>query len=71
MSASALATQTVATTAAYVEWDVTSYVQQQKTAGASLISLGVKSTVLSDEGQTTFNSREGANKPLLIVNSRP
>jgi len=71
MSATPLATQTVATTAAYVEWDVTSYVQQQKTAGASLISLGVKSAVLSDEGQTTFNSREGANKPLLIVNSRP
>ena len=38
---------------------MTAYVQQQKTAGASAISLGVKSAVLSDEGQTTFNSREG------------
>ena len=71
MSATALATQTVATTAAYVEWDVTAYVQQQKTAGATAVSLGVKSGVLSDEGQTTFNSREGTNKPLLIISSRP
>jgi hypothetical protein len=71
MSASPLATQTVATTAAYVEWDVTAYVQQQRTAGATALTLGVKSAVLSDEGQTTFNSREGTNKPVLVISSRP
>ena len=35
MGGTALATQTVATTDAYVEWDVTAYVQAQKTAGAT------------------------------------
>jgi hypothetical protein len=35
------------------------------------VSLGVQSAVTSDEGQTTFNSREGASKPVLIIGSRP
>jgi rhamnogalacturonyl hydrolase YesR len=67
----ALATQTVGTTAGWVEWDVTTYVQQQRTAGASLLGLGVKSGVVNDEGQTTFNAREGTNKPVLVVSSGP
>jgi unsaturated rhamnogalacturonyl hydrolase len=71
MGATALATQTVGLTAGWVEWDVTAYVQQQRTAGASLLSLGVKSAVTSDEGQTSFNSREGASKPILVISSRP
>jgi fibronectin type 3 domain-containing protein len=71
MSVSPLSTQTVGLTAAYVEWDVTAYVQARKTAGAAAISLGLKSGVLSDEGQNTFNSREGTNKPILVISSRP
>jgi fibronectin type 3 domain-containing protein len=71
MGPTPLATQTVATTAAYVEWDVTTYVQQQKTAGATAVTLGVKSGVLSDEGQTTFHSKEGTNKPTLVISSKP
>jgi glucose/arabinose dehydrogenase len=66
-----LSTQTVGTTATFTEWDVTAYVQQQRTAGATAVTLGVKSGVLSDEGPSTFHSREGTNKPLLIISSRP
>jgi hypothetical protein len=69
-----LSTQTVQpTTQAFYEWDVTAYIQAQKTAGASAVTLGVKSNVLSDEGQTTFNSKEGttaANRPVLIISSK-
>jgi fibronectin type 3 domain-containing protein len=72
MSVMALSTVNVATTAAYREWDVTSYIQQQKAAGATAISLGVKSAVSSTQGQTVFNSRENAaNKPILVITSRP
>jgi glucose/arabinose dehydrogenase len=71
MSSSALVGQTVPLLATYTEWDVTTYVQQRKAAGATAISLGVKSGVLSDEGQTTFNSKEGANKPVLVIVSKP
>lgn len=70
MGASALATQSVGTADTYVEWDLTAYVQAQRTAGAAAVSLGVRSAVSSDEGQTTFHSREGASKPLLVVSSR-
>jgi hypothetical protein len=79
MGASALATQTVAivtgtiteTTGAWYEFDVTSYIQQRKTAGATLVSLGVKSGVLSDEGQSSFNARNAtANKPVLVITSK-
>lgn len=62
---------TVGLTPGWIEWDVTSYIQQQKAAGAAAVSLGVKSALSSEEGQTTFNSREGTNKPVLIISSRP
>jgi hypothetical protein len=71
MGGTALSTVNMTLTAQYREWDVTAYVQAQKTAGASLISLGIKSATDSNETQTTFNSREGTNKPVLIISSRP
>jgi hypothetical protein len=71
MSGSALATQTVGLTAGWVQWDVTAYVQQQKTAGATLVSFGVKSAVLSDDGPTTFAAKESSNRPVLVVTSSP
>jgi fibronectin type 3 domain-containing protein len=71
MGSPAVATQTVGLTAGYVEWDVTAYVQAQRTAGAAAVSLGVRSDVTSDNGQTTFNSKEGTNKPMLVISSRP
>jgi hypothetical protein len=72
VSAMPLQSLTVSTTAAFYEFDVTSYVQAQKTAGASAISLSFRSAVSSDEGPTTFNSKENAaNKPVLVISSRP
>ena len=71
MGGTALTSLTVNTTAAYVEFDVTAYVQAQKTAGASAIALGVKSITASDESPTTFNSKEGTNKPMLVIASKP
>ena len=72
MSPSPLATVTVGTAAAWHEWDVTAYVQQRRTAGATAVSLGVKSGVLSDPNSpTSFHSKEGANDPVLVITSRP
>jgi hypothetical protein len=63
--------QTVGTTAAYVEYDVTAWVQAQKTAGATAVSMGLRAPVNSTEGQTRFNARENsANKPILIISSK-
>jgi hypothetical protein len=60
--------QTVALTAGYVEWDVTSYVQAQKNAGATAVSFEVKQDVANNEGPTIFSSREAAtNRPQLVV----
>ena len=62
--------QSVGLTAAYVEWDLTSYVQAQKTAGATAVSFEVKQDVANNETPTTFNARENAsNKPQLVVTS--
>ena len=58
----------VGLTAAYIEWDLTAYVQAQKTAGASAISIEVKQDVPNNETPTSFNSKENAsNKPQLVV----
>ncbi len=71
MGGTALATQTVGLTDAWVEWDVTSWVQAQVTAGATALSLGLKMVPVSNETQTSFNSKEGTNDPVLIIGSRP
>jgi hypothetical protein len=70
MDASAQATTTVGTTAAWFEWDLTSYVQAAKTAGATDVSFGIKSDPISNDTQTSFNSKEGANDPVLMIGSK-
>ena len=68
---SQLATLTVGTTAAWFEFDVTAYVQAQKTAGATKVTFAITQVTSSTETQTTFNSRENAsNKPMLVISSR-
>jgi hypothetical protein len=60
--------QSVGTTAAYVEWDVTSYLQAQKAAGATAVTFEVKQDVANNEGPTTFSAREATtNRPQLVV----
>jgi hypothetical protein len=60
--------QNVGTTAAYVEWDLTSYVQAQRSMGATAVSFEMKQDVANNETPTSFNSDENAsNKPQLVV----
>ena len=60
------------TTGQYWEWDVTQYLQAQKTAGATAVSFAVKSNTQSDNGPIAFNSDEAAsNKPQLVISSAP
>ncbi len=61
----------VSTTAGFWEWDLTGYVQAQRSAGATAVSFAVKTVPISNESQTTFQSREAANDPVLTVGSRP
>ena len=62
----------VGITAAWVEFDVTSYVQAQKTAGATKITLAVTMVPSVNETQTTFNSQNNTtNKPLVVISSTP
>jgi glucose/arabinose dehydrogenase len=55
------------TTQKYYEFDVTSYLQAQKAAGHSVVTLAVKAPVFSSNF-IAFNSREaGANRPQLVI----
>jgi hypothetical protein len=65
-------TRPITTTAGYVEWDVTSYIQQQRTANATAVSLGLLTTSSFPDAETNIHARENAaNKPILIISSRP
>jgi glucose/arabinose dehydrogenase len=56
------------TTATYVEWDLTAYIQAKKTAGATAVTVEVKQDVPNNETPTSVNSKENAsNKPQLVV----
>ena len=68
----ALLSKNITTTAAYVEWDITAHIQAQRTANATAVSLGLKTTSSFPDAETVINSRENAaNKPILIISSRP
>jgi hypothetical protein len=62
------ASKSVGLTAAYVDWDVTSFLQAQKAAGATAVSFELKQDAATGEGPTAFSSREAAsNRPQLVV----
>ena len=51
----------------FYEWDLTSYIQSEKSAGRNLVSLALKSTAVSSP-YTIFNSKEASsNGPQLVV----
>jgi parallel beta-helix repeat protein len=55
----------------WVEWDVTSYVRQARTAGAGKISLAIKAASASSD-LISFSSREAAaNPPTLVIETGP
>ena len=70
---SQVASQSVNTTAGFKEFDITSYVQAQKTAGATKISLSIRQLTSAGDGQTVFQSKESAtaaNRPLVLISSK-
>jgi hypothetical protein len=63
---------TVTATAQYYQWDLTAYLQAQKAAGATAVSLAVSMDASTSASQDTFNAREAsANRPELVVTSSP
>jgi outer membrane protein assembly factor BamB len=68
-----LSSASVTRTSAYYEWDVTSYLQAQKAAGKSAVTLAVTMDALPPDGAAdVFNSREaGQNTPQLAISSIP
>ena len=63
----AMTTVSVGITAQYWEWDVTSFIQSQKSAGKTAVTLELQNDV-STSLPVNFNSREAtANPPQLVV----
>jgi len=64
----------VGTAAGYYEWNVASFVTQQKNASVASVSLAVHmdTTMPNDAAPDAFNSREAtANRPQLVVTTTP
>jgi len=62
----------IGATAQYYQWDVTSFVRTQKTAGVSAASFAVKMDVEISNSPDAFNSKEASsNRPELVVISAP
>jgi hypothetical protein len=69
---SQLSSLAVTTTAGYWEFDITSHVQAQKTAGATQVSLAITMVTSSTETPTSFNTKENAaSKPVVVIASKP
>jgi hypothetical protein len=67
-TAASLSTVVVAgSTPAWYEWNVTSYVQSEKAAGRSSVTLGLKSSTVSATIATFSSSEAGSNAPQLLV----
>jgi fibronectin type 3 domain-containing protein len=59
---------TVGLTAQYWDWDVTSYVQAQRTAGARELDFAVQQPSSSGDGPAVFNAKEAAaSRPYLMI----
>jgi hypothetical protein len=68
-----LSSQSISLTAGFWEFDITSYVQQEKSAGRSKVTLAFTSLTASDEGPTVFSTKENttaANRPLVLISSK-
>jgi subtilisin family serine protease len=64
------ASKSVGLAAADVEWDVTSYVQAQRSAGVTAVTFELRQDAGNNDTPTTFASRESASgKPQLVVSS--
>jgi hypothetical protein len=61
---------TVPTTAQWNEFDVTSYLQAQKNAGATAVGFELKQDGANNEAPTSLSSKEGSDTPELVVQSQ-
>jgi glucose/arabinose dehydrogenase len=71
MQATIYGTKTISgTTPQYYEWDITSLIQQRKSAGANSVSLVLKNAVNVSGNYVKLNSKEASsNQPQLVVTS--
>jgi endoglucanase len=57
------------TSAAWFSWDLSSYIEAEKTAGVNTVSIEIAGTT-NTSGNADFNSREAsANQPQLVITS--
>ena len=64
------ATATLQNTAAWHEWDVTSFLQAEKAAGRNLVTLVLMNSANSTGGTPFFNADENAaNRPQLVLST--
>jgi unsaturated rhamnogalacturonyl hydrolase len=61
---------TVPITAGWNEFDVTGYLQAQKNIGAVAVSFELKQDGANNDAPTSLSSKEGSNKPELVVQSQ-
>jgi subtilisin family serine protease len=61
------AAQAITPTARYYQWDVTAFVQAQKAAGATAVSLAVSMDVPVTDSPDGFNSKEASSNPPQLV----
>jgi len=54
----------------WYEWDITSYLESERSAGRTTVSLALVNTTVSDP-YTWFESRENSNKPQLALTFTP
>jgi hypothetical protein len=74
ITGTALATVTIPPTTlagTLVEWDVTGYLQAQKSAGASLVTLVLQGTILGTNNSVNFSSAETGAIPEIKVTYTP
>ena len=57
----------VGATGAWHEFDVSSYVQAQRNANATAVSFALKQDIPNDDTPTSFDSKDGTNKPELVI----
>jgi fibronectin type 3 domain-containing protein len=68
-----ITTQSISTTGAFREFDVTAYVQARKTAGATHVSFAFTNLTQSDDGPTVISTKENttvANRPAVLISSK-
>jgi hypothetical protein len=62
-----IASTGVTTAPKYHEWDITAWVKDRQMAGDQMINLAVQMDVVATQNPDTFQSKEGTNRPQLVL----